>query len=688
VIAQEVKRKLTAILSADVKGYSRLMSEDEAGTIRTLNAYKEMMANLIQQRHGRVVDAPGDNLLAEFASIVDAVQCAVEIQRELKVRNSELPENRRMEFRIGVNLGDVVEEKDRIFGDGVNIAARMESLSEAGGICISGTAYDHVENKLSLGYEYLGEQTVKNIAKPVRVYRVLMEPEAVGKVIGEKKAKPRQWQMATMGLVIGVIVVAAAVVIWKLYTPSAPQPDVASKEKITTPQPEEPSATIPTTAAPSAEPKPKEKIALPSPAKVAKPSASPAPKVEVASKEKMAFPLPDVPSIAVMPFVNMSGDPKQEFFSDGITEEIITALSKVRNLLVISRQSTFFYKGKPVKVKQVSEELGVRYVLEGSVQRSGDRIRINAQLIDALTGRHIWAERYERELKDIFALQDEITIKILTAIRVKLTEGQRISGIEKYFRGKQGLDCYLKMLEARKYLQGHNVEDTRAGGRIVEEIIEMCEENPLTYGFQAYSYWMAYWLGPVQSRRESIEKGIEMAQKALAMDDSIAIAHSFLGMFYSLRREYEKAIAEGERAVALDPGGATAHMFYAMSLFYVGRSEEAIPFFQKAIRLDPVGSTGLYLNFGHALRVVGRFEEAISAYKNSLQREPNNIFAHTGKAATHIMMGQEEEARAEAEEVLRINPNFSLDALAKSLPFKNQSMIDNYIGALRKAGLK
>jgi adenylate cyclase len=199
---------------------------------------------------------------------------------------------------------------------------------------------------------------------------------------------------------------------------------------------------------------------------------------------------------------------------------------------------------------------------------------------------------------------------------------------------------------------------------------------------------MTYWLGPVQSRRESIEKGIEMAQKALAMDDSIAIAHSFLGMFYSLRREYEKAIAEGERAVALDPGGATAHMFYAMSLFYVGRSEEAIPFFQKAIRLDPVESTGLYLNFGHALRVVGRFEEAISAYKNSLQREPNNIFAHTGKAATHIMMGQEEEARAEAEEVLRINPNFSLDALAKSLPFKNQSMIDNYIGALRKAGLK
>ena len=238
---QEVKRKLTAILSADVKGYSRLMGEDEVGTIRTLNAYKEVMAGLIQHHHGRVVDAPGDNVLAEFGSVVDAVQCAVEIQKELKTRNAELPENRRMEFRIGVNLGDVIEDGEQILGDGVNIAARLESLSEAGGICISGTAFDHVKNKLNLGYKYLGEQTVKNIAEPVRVYRVLMEPEAAGKVIGEKKAKPRQWQMATMGLVIGVIVVVAAIVIWKLYTPSAPQPEVISKEKITASSPEKPS---------------------------------------------------------------------------------------------------------------------------------------------------------------------------------------------------------------------------------------------------------------------------------------------------------------------------------------------------------------------------------------------------------------------------------------------------------------
>ena len=332
---QEVKRKLAAILSADVKGYSRLMGEDEKGTLHTLNVHKEVMTGLIQHHHGRVVDAPGDNVLAEFGSVVDAVECAVETQKELKTRNAQLPENRRMEFRIGINLGDVIEEGEKIFGDGVNIAARLESLSEAGGICISGTAFDHVKNKLNLGYQYLGEQTVKNILEPVRVYRVLMEPEAAGKVIGDKR--PRQWQRATIGLVVAAILVIATFVIWKLFIPPASQE-------------------------------------------------------EVASIDKMAFPLPDKPSIAVLPFVNMSDDPKQEFFSDGLTEEIINALSRVPNVFVIARNSTFTYKGKAVKVQRVAEDLGVQYVLEGSVQKSGSRVRVTAQLIDAIKGHHIYGQ--------------------------------------------------------------------------------------------------------------------------------------------------------------------------------------------------------------------------------------------------------------------------------------------------------
>jgi adenylate cyclase len=406
----------------------------------------------------------------------------------------------------------------------------------------------------------------------------------------------------------------------------------------------------------------------------------------------MAFPLPDVPSIAVLPFVNMSGDPKQEFLSDGITEEIITALSKVRHLFVISRQSTFSYKGKPVKIKQVSEELGVRYVLEGSVQRSGNRIRINAQLIDALTGRHIWAERYNRDLTDIFALQDEITMRILTAIQVKLTEGEQASmkeeSYEKFYKGKQGLDCYLKILEGSKYAQASNIEATRVLRRITEEAIAMCPEAPGVYSLMGWVHWLECMLGIGKSPRESIEKGIEMAQKALALDDSRAATHVLLSYLYTLRREHDKAIVEGDRAVALAPGGAYSHLSYANSLVFGGQSEEAIPILQKAIRLDPFGSTSLYTTLGTALRNAERFEEAVLANKKALQREPDNIFAHTNLAGTYIMMSQEQEARAEAAQVLRLNPKFSLDTLARTLPYKDQAQLNRFIDALRKAGLK
>ena len=511
---QGVKRKLTAILSADVKGYSRLMGEDEEWTVRTLNVYKDVMGNLIQQHRGRVVDSTGDNLMAEFASVVDAVQSAVEIQQVLRAKNALLPENRRMEFRIGINLGDVIEEGERIYGDGVNIAARLESLAEAGGICISGSAYEQIENKLPLRYDYLGEHEVKNIAKPVRAYRARIEPEAVPPKLGEEK-KPVGKRLSKAALaIIAFVVIAGAVILYQF---------------------------------------------------VFRPSPS---KTEVASKEKMAFPLPDVPSIAVMPFVNMSEDPKQEFFSDGITESIITALSKVPRLFVISRQSTFSYKGKPVKVKQVSEELGVRYVLEGSVQRSGDRVRITAQLIDALTGHHLWAERYDRDLKDIFALQDEITIKILTGMQVKLAGGDVSSAekyVEKYYKGKQGLDCYLKLMEARDYSERWNIEDSNMARRMLEEAIPMCPENPFFYIVLGWVYNRDYQMGNTKSPRETLEKSQELAQKALAMDDSISGAHSLLGIIYLQKGDLDRAIAEEEQAMALNPGETSVLVLYAAS---------------------------------------------------------------------------------------------------------------------------
>ena len=509
---QEVKRKLAAILSADVKGYSRLMGEDEEGTIRTLNAYKEVLTGFIQKHQGRVVGTAGDSMLAEFASVVDAVRCAVGIQEELEDRNKELSEDRRMEFRIGVNLGDVVEDGDTIYGDGVNIAARLESLAEAGGICISGTAYDQVENKLSLGYKYLGEQAVKNIAKPVRVYRVLMEPGAAGKVIGEKKAKTRQWPRAAVGLVIVLIIIVAAVMVWKIYTPPAPQPEVAPKEKITVAPSEKPPVTIPTSPAPSVEPAPKEKVTPPSPEKVTKPTLLRLLRVEVASKEKMAFPLPDKPSIAVLPFTNMSGEKELEYFSDGLAEGIINGLSKSDRIFVIARNSTFTYKGKPVKVKQVAEEMGVRYVIEGSVQQERNRVRITVQLIDALTGRHLFSERYDRDLKDILNLQDEITMKVLTAVQVKLTTGEVARLYEK---GTKNLDAYLKVLQAREHKGGTlNKERVERAMQLLEEAIALDPEYAYAYSVLCYCPLRSghYWRKRVAQRvlaasRRAGEKG-------------------------------------------------------------------------------------------------------------------------------------------------------------------------------------
>jgi adenylate cyclase len=586
-----------------------------------------------------------------------------------------------MEFRIGVNLGDVVEDGDTIYGDGVNIAARLESLSEAGGICISGTAFDQVRNKMDLGYKYLGEQTVKNIALPVRVYKVLMEPEEAGKVIGEKKAKPKQWQMATMGLLIGVIVVVAAIVIWKLYTPSAPQPEVISKEKITASLPEKPSSTVP----PSAEVVPKEKGIPPLPEKVSKPVAPPAPKVEVASKEKMAFPLPDKPSIAVLPFVNMSGDPKKDYLSDGITEEIINALSKLPSVFVIARNSTSTYKGKPVRVQQVSEEMGVQYVMEGSVQWSGDRVRITVQLIDALKGHHLFSERYDRELKDIFALQDEITRKTLMAMRVTL-RGEDPRASEKG-KGTKNLDAYLKLLQAWDHMNVMNKDKMALARPLVEEALALDPGNANAYAALAHVTVLEVYVGASKSPRESLDRAEELAKKALALDDSLFYPYVVLSLTYRFKKQFDKAIPEAEKAVALSPNSALACFMLGAALLGSERFEEAIPHFNKSLRLSPIPIGQCLNNLASTYRYLGRYDEAIATYKKLLQREPDYLPAHVSLAGTYVLVGRQEEARAEAAEVMRIDPQFSLERYAKTLPIR-QALIDQLVEAWRKAGLK
>ena len=628
------RRKLTAILSADVAGYSRLMQDDETATVKTLEAYKQIISDLAKQHRGRVVDSPGDNLLAEFASVVDAVQCAVAVQKELQARNAELPENRKMLFRIGVNLGDVIEEESRIYGDGVNIAARLESLADPGGICVSKTAFDQIETKLPFGYEFLGEQTVKNIAKPVGAYRVVLEPRVTKKkAAGLKQGAGRR--IAIIGLAAALVVVAG-VALWQSFLrPAAPPP-----------------------AAP----------------------------VEKADPKRMAYPLPEMPSIAVMPFLNMSDDSKQDLLSDGITENLINAFSKVPRLFVIARNSTFAYKGKTVKVKQVSEDLGVRYVLEGSVQRSGDRVRITAQLVDALTGNQLWTERYDGESRDVFALQDDITTKVLTAVRIKL-EGGSLSRYLKYYTGKNGLDCYLKALEGFSYIQRMTIPDTQQARQIAEEGLSMCPEVPAFYRMLAAANLNDYFLGSSKSPQKSIELAVEFLQKTLAMDDGDIFALSQFCNVYVIRREYDKAIASGEQAVRLDPNSAWALMWFGTALMFGSRPEEAIPLLEKAIRLNPLGPGILYLHYGNALRETGRLEEAAASYKKAVERAPNYWAFHAGLAIVYSMMDRNEEARAEASEVLRINPKFSLDWYARIAQYKDQAVTDRLINAMRKAGL-
>jgi len=580
---QEVKRKLTTILSADVKGYSRLMGEDEKGTVRILNTYKEVMTGLIQHHHGRVVSAPGDNVLAEFGSVVDAVECAVEIQKELKTRNAELPENRKMEFRIGVNLGDVIEDGEQILGDGVNIAARLENLSEAGGICISGTAFDQVEGKLALEFEYFGEQEVKNIKKPVRVYRVKTE-----------------------GGVSDVV-------------------------------------------------------------------------------ENREFPLPAAPSIAVLPFTNMSGDPAQEYFSDGITEEIITWLSKIPRLFVTARHSTFVFKGKVVSIREVGQQLGVRYVLEGSVRKSGERVRVTAQLIDVKTDQHVWANRYDRELKDVFAIQDEITMNIIVALQVKLTEGEQAA---LRARGTYNLEAYLKLLQAMDYLK-----QISKGGNILarqkyQEAVALAPEYASAYAGIAWTCLLEPWHGWSDSPAESLKLAMEYAQKGLALDESFSDAHAALGLVYLLMRQWDKAAEECELAVSLHPNSADNIVFLAMVFRAVGRVEEALALLNKAVRLNPMPPDFYLHEFGSCYRLMGRYDEAIAILKRVLDGNPNYLNSRINLIATYVMSGKEEAARAEAMEVLRQSPDFSVERILKNFPYKDQKILDGLKEYWLKAGLK
>jgi adenylate cyclase len=621
---QGFKRKLTSILSADAVGYSRLMEDDEEATVRTLTSYREVIATLIKQHNGMVVDSPGDNLLAEFLSVVDAVQCAVSVQNEITARNQDLSENRKMQFRIGINLGDVIQEGERIYGDGVNIAARLEGLADPGGICISKTAFDQIERKLPYGYEFIGDQTVKNISKPVGAYRVMLQPRVTvaGEPEREKPAVSRR--MPILIGAVAVLVLVIAVGIWQFY--------------------------------------------------VRRPS------VEPASEEKMTFPLPDTPSIAVLPFTNMSDDPKQEYFSDGLTEGIITALSKTPKMLVIARNSTFTYKGKPVKVQQVGRELGVRYVLEGSVRRSEDQLRITAQLIDATTGNHLWGEQYDRSLKDVFAIQDEITLKVITELQVKLTKGE-IARVRA--RRTNNLEAFLKVSEGMEYVFRFSKAANLKARQLFEEAIALDPNYSYGHSILGWTYYLAVMFGWSESPKKALEKAFDLAQKAISLDDGQENAHRLLGNVYLMTRQPDKAMAEYERAIAVCPNCPYTLASMGDLLNPMGRFRETIESLRTALRLDPFPAANFFLKLGAACFFTGRTDEAIEAANKAVNLDPGVAEYHFFLGITLIAAGKSGEALTELDKAVSLSQNPSRYIGNRAIALVNTGKIEEAVASVK-----
>jgi TolB-like protein/class 3 adenylate cyclase/Tfp pilus assembly protein PilF len=622
----EMERRLAAILAADVVEYSRLMGEDEAGTLAALKRHRtELIDPKVAEHHGRIVKLMGDGALVEFASVVDAVECAVGIQRAMAERNADTLEEKRITFRIGINLGDVIVEGDDIYGGGVNVADRLEKLAEPGGVCISGKVYEEVGGKLQLGFEDLGDRRVKNIAEPVRVYRVLLEPGMAGKVI--EAARPRMARHWRLVAAVAILVIAffGGLAWWRLWAPD----------------------------------------------------------LEPASTEKMAFPLPEKPSIAVLPFYNLSGDPGQDHFTDGTTENIITLLSKVPGLFVIARNSTFAYKDKPVKVQQVAEDLGVQYVLEGSVQRSGDQVRITAQLVDALEGHQLWAERYDREITDVFAIQDEIALNVISALHVVLREGEqaRVLG-----SGTRSVEAWEIHLQAQVEQQRYTKEGNTKARKLWQQALVLDQEYALAWVMIGWTHWIDVRFGFSDSREDSLRAADEAVERALAVDDTDPDSYGLLGNLHLIKGEHEKAIAMSRKALALNPNNSGNAAQLAMTMFFSGRPEQALELIRRAMRLDPNYPLWFLMPMEEAYRLTGRYDEGIETIEEVLRRL-DHFFTRTRLALYYAQSGRDEEARAEIARVLRASPDMNLQYWANAQFFKAPAQLERDLADLRRVGL-
>ena len=584
-------RKLAAILAADVVGYSRLASADEDRTLARLRALRsDLIDPIIAVHNGRVIKRTGDGALVEFRSVVDAVRCAIEVQNGMVERNAGVPQDRRIEFRIGIHLGDVVEESDGdLMGDGVNIASRLEGVAAPGAICLSEDAYRQVKARLDLSVSDLGSTQLKNIAEPIRVYSL---------------------QVGSAGI------------------------KAASTSETATSRP--------ATAAP-----------------------------------------PNL-SIAVLPFANMSGDPEQEYFADGISEDTITALSKLSQLFVIARNSSFTFKGKNVHVQEVGAKLGVRYVLEGSVRKSGNRVRITAQLIDATTGGHLWAERFDRDLTDIFAVQDDVTQQIVGALALNLTEVDQQRLVTEQTDNLEAYDCFLR---GREQLWRFTREQNNQARELLQHAIELDPKFAPAYAFLAIAHGLDYINRWSPSPSMSMEQAEEFATRAVALDDRNPYAHWALGIINLHLRRHDMAIREAERSISLAPNLAEGHESLGNTLHYSGRSEEALACFDRAMALNPY-YPDMFLHFqAQAMFQLGRYKDAVASLKRRLVRNPGTDVSRVLLAASYGHLGRFDEARVEWQEALRVNPDYSLEYRRKVLPYKNPADFELMVDGLRKAGI-
>jgi TolB-like protein len=549
------------------------------------------MTSTVSEYQGRVVDFVGDNMLAEFSSALDAVNCAVRIQHLLKFHNEKLNPERRMDFRIGLHLGDIMIDGERIYGEGVNIAARIETLAEPGGICISDVIYKQIQSKLNLGYSDLGEQTFKNISEPVRVYKIFEAP-----------------------------------------TSNNLRVDKAD------------------------------------------------------SRAEAPLSLPDKPSLAVLPFVNLSADPEQDYFCDGLYMDIMTSLVKISGLFLIGEASMFTYKAKPVTINELGHRLGVSNVLEGGVRKAGNQIRVNVQLIETSNGRRIWAERFDRQLDDPFTIQDEITEEIVTAMDVKLVTGEWSRRVRKVLRTPSARECFYRGWGS---MFGSTKEDIEEAQRMFEETIRLEPETAMGYDMAAWSHYLAVSRGFSDSVTKSLEKATELAQKAISLNpEATGFPRLMMAQIHLLKREHDLAMAEIEKAFKIRPGCGGVHAIKANILNYMGRPTEAIGLAKRAIRITPVSPMYYPAVLARAYFLSDRNEEAITVAKEILNRSQDDLDALLILTSASAVMGRMKDANQAVREIIRVKPEFTLEEYAKSQPYKDPRILERIIQMLQIAGLK